>query len=240
MNSAAATTADRSSVDTTNPPAAGTSIRVVVADDHQMFREGLLAMLQEQGGIEVLAEAPDGRTAVELAKELHPEVVVMDVTMPDLNGIEATRQIKAKCPGVQVVALSMHADRQFITDMLEAGASGYLLKDCPFSELLASLRAAVAHEVYLSPKIASVVVRTYDAVGVGPGKRLAHKLTPREREILQLVADGGSSKEIAHLLGLSVKTVDTHRRQVMEKLQIYSVAELTHFAIREGLTTLHS
>jgi DNA-binding NarL/FixJ family response regulator len=218
------------------------STRVVVADDHQMFREGLLSMLQEQDGVAVIADAPDGRTAVKLAEESHPDVVIMDVTMPDLNGIEATRQIKAKCPDVQVVGLSMHADRQFVTDMLEAGASGYLLKDCSFSELLASLQAAVAREVYLSPKIASVFVRAYDASGADEGgnKRFAHKLTPREREILQLVADGGSSKEIAHLLGLSVKTVDTHRRQLMDKLQIDSVAELTHFAIREGLTTLHA
>ena len=198
-------------------------------------------MLREQPDVEVVGDAPSGRAAVRMAADLHPDVVLMDVTMPDLNGVEATRQIKAQCRDVQVVAVSMHGDRQFVTEMLEVGASGYLLKDCPLSELLASLRAAAAHEVYLSPKVAGIVVRACDeaAMRANP-KRFCSNLTPREREILQLVADGNSSKEIAHLLGLSVKTVDTHRRQLMEKLQIYSVAELTHFAIREGVTSLHA
>jgi DNA-binding NarL/FixJ family response regulator len=216
-------------------------MRVLVADDHQLFREGLLSMLDGQRDVEVVGDAPSGRAAVEMAAELRPDVVVMDVTMPDLNGIEATRQIKAQCPSVQVVAVSMHGDRQFVTEMLEVGASGYLLKDSALSELLASLRAAVAHEVYLSPKVASIVLRACDDGGGRPShNRFCGNLTRREREVLQLVADGNSSKEIAQLLALSVKTVDTHRRQLMEKLQIYSVAELTHFAIREGVTALHT
>jgi DNA-binding NarL/FixJ family response regulator len=220
----------------------GRTIRVLLADDHRLMREGLRHMLEREADFEVLPDAPEGRTAVRLAAELRPDVIVMDVTMPDLNGIEATRQIKASHPTMRVLGLSMHADRQFVTEMLAVGASGYLLKDCPANELATAIRAAAAGETYLSSKVAGLVL-----MGVPGGqngdtheaKRHYGSLTPREREILQLVADGGSSKEIAFRLGLSVKTVDTHRRQVMEKLQLYSVAELTHYAIREGLTALH-
>jgi len=203
-----------------------------------MIRESLRGMLSEQPGLEVVGDAGDGRTAVRLAGELSPDVVVMDVTMPDLNGIEATRQLRAAHPDVRVVGLSMHADREFVKEMLGVGASGYLLKDCPFSELVAAIRAVAAREVYLSPKVAGAVVGDYLG-GPDAGRYGGRALTPREREILQLVADGKNSKEIASLLKLSVKTVDTHRRQVMEKLKLYSVAELTHYAIREGMTVLH-
>ena len=225
------------------------TIRVLLADDHRLMREGLRQMLERETDFEVLPDAPEGRTAVHLAAELRPDVVVMDITMPDLNGIEATRQIKASNPAIRVLALSMHADRQFVTEMLAVGASGYLLKDCPAHELVTAIRAAAVGETYLSSKVAGLVLMGIpgsngngngNGDGDGNGARRHYgALTPREREILQLVADGGSSKEIAFRLGLSVKTVDTHRRQVMEKLQLYSVAELTHYAIREGLTALH-
>jgi DNA-binding NarL/FixJ family response regulator len=216
-------------------------VKIIVADDHQMIREGLRSMLAEQDGFDVVADTGDGRAAVNLATELGADVIIMDVTMPGLNGIEATRQLKAKRPAAQVVGLSMHADREFVTEMLAAGASGYLLKDCPFGELVSAIRAAAAGEVYLSPKIAGVVVQGCLQAGTPTdgGRPGAGTLTPREREVLQLVAEGKSSKEIAAMLKLSAKTVDTHRRQVMEKLQLYSVAELTHYAIREGMTTLH-
>lgn len=229
-----------------HPAGAGSgnkAIRVLLADDHRLMREGLRQILQREADFEILPDAPEGRTAVRLAAELHPDVVVMDVTMPDLNGIEATRQIKAAHPTIRVLGLSMHADRQFVTEMLAVGASGYLLKDCPAHELATAIRAAAAGETYLSSKVAGLILMGVSAGGSNSGanepKRHYGALTPREREILQLVADGGSSKEIAFRLGLSVKTVDTHRRQVMEKLELYSVAELTHYAIREGLTALH-
>ena len=216
------------------------TLRILLADDHRLFREGLRNMLQQEDDLEVLPDASDGRAAVQLAAQLKPDVILMDVTMPDLNGIEATRQIRAANPGVKVLGLSMHADRQFVTELLAAGASGYLLKDCPCQELVNAIHVVAEGEVYLSPKVAGSIV---GAVAGNDGNSQARRgyaaLTPREREILQLVADGNSSKEIAFQLGLSVKTVDTHRRQVMEKLQLYSVAELTHYAIREGLTVLH-
>ena len=211
-------------------------IRVLLADDHQMFREGLRQVLERHEGLEVLPDAPDGRTAVRLAQELKPDVIVMDITMPGLNGIEATRQIRAARPGARVIALSMHADRQFISEALTAGASGYMLKDCPVRELINAITIVIQGEIYLSPKAAAAVVRTAPAPG---GGGYFGALTPREREILQLVADGHSSKQIAQLLGLSAKTVDTHRRQLMEKLNIDSIAGLTHFAIRQGVTALH-
>jgi DNA-binding NarL/FixJ family response regulator len=212
-------------------------IKVLLADDHQLMREGIRRLLAEEPGLEVVADAGDGRTAVKLAGECGVDVVVMDVTMPDLNGIEATRQLKALYPAIQVVGLSMHADREFVTEMLGVGASGYVLKNCPFGELVAAIRAAAAREVYLSPKVAGVVVNT--CLDGEAARFCGGNLTPREREILQFVADGKSSKEIAYALELSVKTVDTHRRQVMEKLKLFSIAELTHYAIRQGVTTLH-
>lgn len=210
-------------------------IRILLADDHQMFREGLRNLLDRQDGFEVLADCPDGRAAVQCVATHKPDVLVIDVTMPGLNGIEATRQLKAAFPNLRVIGLSMHGDREFVTQMLGVGASGYLLKDCPFQELVSAIRAVVNGEVYLSSKVAGLVVR--DA-GDEP-KGYFGQLTPREREVLQMVADGASSKEIAYQLKLSVKTVDTHRRQVMEKLRIYSVAGLTHYAIRQGVTALH-
>ena len=191
--------------------------------------------------MQVVAEANDGRSAVQLAQELQPDVVVMDVGMPGLNGIEATRQITNREPDAKVVALSMHSDRRFMGEMLKAGAKGYLLKDGAFEELATAIRSVVANKVYLSPRIADVVVDDYvrRTPGQNPGDTSAFaKLTPREREVLQLMAEGRATKEIAMDLKVSIKTVETHRRQIMEKLQIHSVAELTKYAIREGLTSL--
>ncbi len=204
-----------------------------------MMREGLRSMLAEQAGLEVVADVGDGRSAVRLAAEAGVDVAVMDVTMAGLNGIEATRKIKAERPDVRVVGLSMHADREFVTAMLAAGASAYVLKDCPFAELVTAIRVAAAGDVYLSPKVAGIVVGgCLEGMAGDVGPYCGGKLTAREREVLQLVADGKSSKQIAMLLKLSAKTVDTHRRQVMEKLGLHSVAELTHYAIREGVTAL--
>ena len=210
---------------------------VLLADDHQLMRQGLRSMLDEQEGLHVIGEADDGRTAVRLAKELRPDLVIMDVTMPDLNGIDATRQIRAENPRVKVIALSMHAERQFVMEMLGAGASGYLPKDCPVDELLSAISAVMRGDTFLSPKVTGLLVKEVVG-GVPEAGAFCGTLSPREREVLQLVAEGKSSKEIALMLHLSSKTVEGHRRQIMDKLKLYSVAELTRYAIREGVTSL--
>jgi len=214
------------------------SIRILLADDHRIMREGLRALLEGQPGLSVLAEAENGRRAVQLARELRPDVIIMDVSMPDLNGIEATRQICESVPDSRVVALSIHSDRRFVLQMFKAGANGYLLKDCAFEELTRAIRSVSDGQAYLSPGIAGVVVGEFLRGLVNGEPSGAPEITAREREVLQLMAEGKTTKEIAAQLQVSVKTVETHRRQLMEKLQLGSVAELTKYAIREGITTL--
>ena len=215
------------------------AIHILLADDHQIVREGLRALVSAQEGMTVVGEASNGRTAVEQVRALHPDVVVMDVGMPDLNGIEATRRILAESPRCKIVGLSMHSDRRFLSEMLKAGATAYLLKDSAFEELSSAIRAVAAGQVYLSPRVADMVVEGY-LHGAVPGKQPSAfaVLTSREREVLQLVAEGLATKQIASTLHLSVKTVETHRRQIMEKLDMHSVAELTKYAIREGLASI--
>jgi two-component system, NarL family, response regulator NreC len=212
-------------------------IRILIADDHKIFREGLRTLLQNRGDIEVIGEADNGRTVVALAAELRPNVIIMDVAMPDLNGIEATRQISGGRVGGKVLALSMHSDSRFVTRMLQAGAQGYLLKDCAFEELALAIDTIVSDGVYLSPGVTGVVVRDY-VQHLAEGDAGIAALSPREREVLQLVAEGLTTKDIAGKLHISVKTVETHRKQIMDKLEIRSVAELTKYAVREGLTSL--
>lgn len=213
-------------------------IRVLLAEDHKLVRECLRAALETEGDIEVVAEADNGRMAVKLAADKQPNIVVMDVVMPDMNGIEATRQILAEAPGVKVLALSMHSDRRFVAGMLSAGASGYVLKDCAFEELAQAIRMVAANKTYLSPRIAGVVVGDYVKQLAGANGQTASVLTAREREVAQLLAEGNSTKEVAATLHVSAKTIETHRRQIMAKLEIHSIAELTKFAIRAGLTSL--
>jgi DNA-binding NarL/FixJ family response regulator len=215
------------------------SIKIVIADDHKIMRSGLRSLLDKDPGMEVVGEAENGRMTLQLVRELSPDVVVMDITMPDLNGVEACRQICSEIPGVKVVALSMHSDEQFVVEMLEAGASGYLLKDCALEELNRAIQAAVANQSYLSPRIAGIVVKTYQRESPR-GEPSSRVLTAREREVLQLVAEGHSSKKIASLLHVSMKTIEAHRHQIMHKLNIRSVAELTKYAIRKGLTSLET
>jgi len=214
------------------------SVKIILADDHRIMREGLHALLDKQSGMEVIAEAEDGRTTVELVHELKPDVVVIDISMPDLNGIDATRQIISASPHIKVIALSMHSDRKFVREMLAAGASGYLLKDSAFEELGAALAAVINNQTYLSPKIADTVVRDYLGKIDTTESKTSPSLTHREREVLQLLAEGRTTKEIASKLCVSVKTIETHRKQIMDKVGINSVAELTKYAIREGLTSL--
>lgn len=216
------------------------SIRILLADDHKITREGLRLLLDNQQDMEVVAEAEDGRTAVSLVREVVPSVVIMDVSMPDLNGVEAARQIVAQFPDVKIIGLSMHSDTLFVTEMLKSGASGYLLKDCAFDELALAIRTVVAGKTYLSPSISGVVVDDYLHRLSKADFSDSEVLTDREREVLQLLAEGKSTKQIALKLHISVKTVETHRRQIMNKLDIHTVAELTKYAIRKGLTSLET
>ena len=193
-------------------------------------------MLEKEEWIKVVGEAEEGRTTVRLAQELTPDVIIMDVAMPDLNGIEATRQILAEFPTIKVIALSMHDDRRFVLNMIKAGAKGYLLKDSAFKELAKAIKVVVSNQTYLSGEIADILVQDYLSVATPDEFSAFHLLSPREREVLQLLAEGKSSNQIAENLHISVKTVETHRAQLMAKLKIKSIAELTKYAIREGLT----
>ncbi len=212
--------------------------RVLLADDHHMIRQGLRALIEKEEGLVVVAEAEDGRRAVELAAELSPRVVVMDVGMPNMNGIEATRRIAAADPGVKVLALSMHADKRFIKEMFAAGASGYLLKDSAFQELVLAIRTVAEDRTYLSPGVTGAVIKDFVNRRPEADASVFTVLTNRQREVLQLTAEGMSTRDIAEQLKVSVKTVETHRHKIMTKLGVHSIAELTKYAVREGLTSI--
>ncbi len=205
---------------------------VLIADDHQIFRDGLRSLLQGKPDFEVLGEASDGQTTVSLTRELRPDVVIMDVVMPQMNGIEATQQITADSPAVKVLALSMYSDKRLVKRMLDAGASGYLLKDCAFEELTVAIDTVTSDQVYLSPRMAELLSNRSPSSGPG--------LTTRETEVLKLVSEGRTTRQIGDQLRISVKTVETHRKHIMDKLGLHSVASLTKFAVREGLTTIDS
>lgn len=213
-------------------------IRIVVADDHKIMREGLKALIDKQPDMEVAAEAQDGLTATKLARKLLPHIIIMDIGMPEMNGIDATRQIVSENKDVKIVALSMHSDRRFVLEMLKAGASGYLLKDSAFEELVNAVHTVMDGQPYLSPRITDIIVKEYLYNLPRNEPSVFTILTVREREVLQHLAEGKSTKQIASTLNLSVKTVETHRQQIMDKLEIRTVAELTKYAIREGLTSL--
>jgi DNA-binding NarL/FixJ family response regulator len=211
---------------------------VLLVDDHQILRQGLKALLDDQPDFRV-SEADTGRAAVAKVSEVAPDVVVMDIAMPGLNGIDATRQIQDLNPHVKVIALSAHSDKRMITEALRAGASGFVPKDAAFEELSTAIRDVIAGKVYISPKVALAVREALSEPGMnGDHSPARGRLTAREREVLQLLAEGKSTKEVAAVLHVGVKTVETHRRQMMEKLQMYSLAELTKYAIREGITSV--
>lgn len=215
------------------------TIRVLIADDHTIMRAGLRSLLEKEDQIEVVGEAENGRRAVQLAIEHEPDVVVMDVSMPDLNGIEATSQVLASLPEAKVIALSMHTDKRFVMGMLRAGASGYLLKDCASQELASAIVSVASNKKYLSPDIAGVVIEDSLYGGLQEEKgTISSMLSAREREVLQLIAEGWSTRQIASHLYVSVKTIETHRRQIMKKLDLHNIADLTKYAIREGLTSV--
>ena len=211
------------------------SIRIILADDHAIVRHGLNRSFQQEKDVEVIAQAQNGRSAVQLAKELSPTVVVMDISMPDLNGIEATRQITSESPQVKVIGLSMHSSRKYVTEMFKAGASGYLLKNCDFEELADAVRIIAGGKTYISPSISDVVVQDYVNGSVEENSAFS-VLTRREREVVQLLAEGKTTKQAALHLYISPKTVEVHRLNIMKKLNIDGIAQLTRYAIQEGLT----
>lgn len=212
------------------------AMRILLVDDHEIMREGMMALLRKRPDVEVVGEAGDGRTAVKMVQELKPDVVIMDVGMPNLNGIEATTQMVAENPSVKVMALSTHSDGSVVGKMIKAGASGYMLKESAFAELMDGLNAMISGRTYLCSKIQKVVFSDYVNMITNPNWAMGDSLTGREREVLQLVAEGHTTKEIAKILHLSPKTVDSHREHIMEKLSIRNIAGLTKYAIREGLT----
>jgi len=212
--------------------------RILLVDDHAVVRQGLRGLIEKQPDMEVVGEAEDGRKAVDLVRELLPDVVITDITMPNLNGADATRQIVREFPKVKVLALSIHSNRAFVVDMLKAGASGYVLKECTFDELLEAVRTVVDGGTYLSPKVAGVVVSDYvNRLSQTPASPL-ESLTERQRQVLQLIGEGKNTKQIALGLHISTKTVEANRHKIMEKLDAHSVADLVKIAILGGLASL--
>ena len=213
-------------------------IKVVITDDHMIFRDGLRSLLDRQPDMEVVAEADNGRVALKHTKELSPDIVSMDIGMSELNGIDATRQIVKMSPGVKVLALSMYSDKRFVKEMLKAGASGYMLKDSAFTELIDAIRVIVGNKIYISPGVASIVLDGYLKDSTQSDGSIRSLLTSREIEVLQLLAEGKSIKEIALSLSLSIKTIESHRTKVMQKIDADNIADLTKYAIREGIISL--
>jgi DNA-binding NarL/FixJ family response regulator len=216
------------------------AIHILIASDHQIFRQGLRALLEKEPDMKLVGEAYNGLETLVLARKLTPHVVIMDVNSPNLDGIKTTRQILADYPPIKIIAFSMHADRYQILNMLKVGACGYLLKDCPFEELVKAIHLVMDGKTYLSLGVTDVVFKDY--VGSGPlfNQIGSSQLTFRELEVLQLIAEGKSTKQIAGLMQISVKTVETHRQKIMRKLGTYNIADLTKHALREGLTSLES
>lgn len=213
------------------------ALRILLTDDHRLLRQGLSSLLENQG-FEVTGEAEDGRTAVKLAKKLQPDAAIIDISMPGLNGIDATKQIRHACPEVKVVVLSMRSDSRAVLESFAAGASAYLLKEAAFEEVAVALNVVLQGKTYLSPAIAHVVVRNSVEHWSAIPRPMRRGIAGREREILQLLAEGRTSREMAASLYVSMKTIETHRKQIMDKLNLHSIAELTKYAIREGVTSL--
>ena len=213
--------------------------KILLADDHEIMRDGLRAMLEKEAGFEVAAVAGDGRETVSVAQEMNLDVILMDINMPNMNGLEATRQIKKQCPEVKVLTLSVHTDHELAADMIQAGASGYLPKSCAAKELVEAIHTVMKGHTYLSPKVTDSVFEYLQQKP--PGEDLPSAiLTSREREILQLIAEGKTTKEMSSHLNVSESTVEKHRQNITSKLGIRTVAELTKYAIRHGLTSLES
>jgi two-component system response regulator NreC len=211
-------------------------IRVLLAEDHTIVRKGLRSILDAEDSIEVVGEAEDGRAAVEAVEHLRPDVVLMDISMPGLNGLEATRQIKHRAPHIRVLVLTMHTNEKYILQILQAGASGYLVKQAAVEELISAIQAVHRGDAFLSPSISKKVVQRYVQQGQAMAEEDSYELlTPREREVLQLIAEGHTNRDISEILHISIKTVEVHRANLMKKLDLHSAAELTRYAIGKGI-----
>lgn len=215
-------------------------IKILIADNHKIFREAVSSLLSNEPGMEVIGEAEDGRAAVQLALKLQPNVITMEISMPNLNGIDATRLITREMPKVKAIALSACRDKRSVREMLKAGASGYVTKECAFEELIAAIRDVASNQIYLCSQVSKIVIDGFiNRLSKGDDS-VYSVLTRREREVLQLIAEGKSTKVIAKELGISAKTIEWHRSQLMKKLGIQSIAELVKYAINEGLTCSYS
>ena len=213
------------------------SIKILIADDHQLFREGLINLLSDSSEIEVIAQAEDGKEAIIKAKKFNPDIVIMDIGMPVMNGVEATEILKKELPDIKVIAISMYSDKHFIKGMLEAGASGYLLKSCTYDQLIEAINAVYSGKKYLSNKITEVIIHDY----LGKEEEIPNndpKLSERESEILKLFAEGKTSREISELLFVSVKTVGTHKQHILEKLELKTTTDLVKYALKKGIISL--
>lgn len=214
------------------------AIRILLADDHKLVREGLCSLLQKESDFEIVAQAENGRDAVRFAREYHPEIAVLDVHMPDLNGADAARQILDENPDIRIIALSVNSSRKFVNGMLKAGASGYLVKTCAYDELTNAIRIVSGGQSYLSPQLQHMLIKNYVANIADDDNSATSILTKREKEVLKLIAEGLTSKKIASRLHLSDKTIATHRLQIMNKLNLKNVADLTRFAVKEGIVSI--
>lgn len=211
------------------------NICILLADDHTILRSGIRSLLEDEPGLSVVGEAEDGRTAVAMACQLKPDVVVMDIAMPLLNGLEATRQIKTQCPEVKVLILSMHDNEEYIRQVLEAGAMGYILKDAAARELINAIQSVYRGEAVLSPAVTRLVIEDYLRWGGTRPQEESDGLSPREREVLQLIAEGYTNKQIAEILSISIKTVQAHRNNLMQKLDLHDRGELIKYAIQKKI-----
>jgi len=212
-------------------------IKIIIADDHRLFREGLVNLLSDAKDIEILAQAENGMDVIAKAKELNPDVIIMDIGMPVLNGVEATGKLLKELPGIKVIALSMHSDKQYIKGMLEAGASGYLFKNCAYDELIEAIHTVNAGKKYLSDRITEIMIQDY----LGKEESMPEtdsELTERESEILKLIAEGVSTSEISELLFVSVKTIGTHKQHILEKLNLKTSTDIVKYAIKKGIISL--
>jgi DNA-binding NarL/FixJ family response regulator len=212
-------------------------IKIVLADDHQILRDGIKNVIEQNSTLKVIGEATNGREAIKLCEQLKPDVVIMDIAMEGLNGLEATERITQDNPAIKVIALSMHSNKRFVLGMFKAGAYGYLLKDCDADELIKAIKTVAINQKYIAQKISGIILNELIAGPQEDGDEESG-LTSREKEILQMIAEGKSSKEIGDILFLSSKTVDTHRKNIMDKLELRTLPELTKYAIRSGLTSL--
>lgn len=214
------------------------TIKLLIVDDHKIMREGLRTILEQENEFTTIGEAANGREALNIIKEKVPDIVIMDINMPEMNGMETTRRIKANFPKTKVIALSMHSDRFYVAEMLKAGVSGYLLKDCSTKDIIDAVHNVSKNRSYLSPEITGVVINDFIEQNQTDHCTGVSHLTEKEREVLQLIAEGCTSKIIAANLNIAVKTVESHRINIMKKLDIHSIANLTKFAVRHGITCL--